>query len=137
MREESRYDPEANSYVGARGLMQVMPSTQEWIAGELGEEIVPGDAYDPETNIRMGAWFLRFLSDHFQGDLELVIAAYNGGAGSVDSWLADPLVSNRDDLLRWIGYGETREYLSRVSLSYRVYRALYGEEGDVGVRQAP
>ncbi|MFL7811087.1 MAG: lytic transglycosylase domain-containing protein, partial [Anaerolineae bacterium] len=70
--------------------------------------------------------------DHFQGDLELVIAAYNGGAGSMDSWLADPLVSNRDDLLRWIGYGETREYLSRVSLSYRVYRALYGEESNLG-----
>jgi len=134
MREESRYDPEALSYVGARGLMQVMPSTQEWIAEELGKEIAPGDAYDPETSIRMGTWFLRFLSDHFQGDLELVIAAYNGGAGSVDSWLADPLVSNRDDLLRWIGYGETREYLSRVSLSYRVYRALYGEESNLGTQ---
>ena len=134
MREESRYDPEALSYVGARGLMQVMPSTQEWIAEELGKEIAPGDAYDPETSIRMGAWFLRFLSDHFQGDVELVIAAYNGGAGSMDSWLADPLVSNRDDLLRWIGYGETREYLSRVSLSYRVYRALYGEESNLGTQ---
>jgi soluble lytic murein transglycosylase len=134
MREESRYDPEALSYVGARGLMQVMPSTQEWIAEELGKQIAPGDAYDPETSIRMGAWFLRFLSDHFQGDLELVIAAYNGGAGSMDSWLADPLVSNRDDLLRWIGYGETREYLSRVSLSYRVYRALYGEESNLGTQ---
>jgi soluble lytic murein transglycosylase len=134
MREESRYDPEADSYVGARGLMQVMPATQEWIAEEMGEEIAPGDAYDPETNIRMGAWFLRFLSDHFQDDLELVIAAYNGGAGSVDSWLADPLVSNRDDLLRWIRYGETREYLSRVLLSYRVYRALYGEESDLGTQ---
>jgi soluble lytic murein transglycosylase len=134
MREESRYDPEADSYVGARGLMQVMPSTQEWIAEQLGEEIAPGDAYDPQTNIRMGAWFLRFLSDHFQGDLDLVIAAYNGGAGSVDSWLADPLVSNRDDLLRWIGFGETREYLARVSLSYRVYRELYAQDSDVGAQ---
>jgi soluble lytic murein transglycosylase len=114
--------------------MQVMPSTQEWIAEQLGEEIAPGDAYDPQTNIRMGAWFLRFLSDHFQGDLDLVIAAYNGGAGSVDSWLADPLVSNRDDLLRWIGFGETREYLARVSLSYRVYRELYAQDSDVGAQ---
>jgi soluble lytic murein transglycosylase-like protein len=57
--------------------------------------------------------------------LDLVIAAYNGGAGSVDSWQADPLVSNRDDLLRWIGFGETREYLERVSSSYRVYQELY------------
>jgi soluble lytic murein transglycosylase len=125
MREESRYDPEALSYVGARGLMQVMPSTQDWIAEQLGEELVPGDAFTPEDNIRMGAWFLRFLLDYFDGDLELAIAAYNGGAGSVDSWQADPRVSDRDDLLRWIGFGETREYLSRVSLSYQIYRELY------------
>jgi len=126
MREESRYDPEALSYVGARGLMQVMPATQDWIAEQLGEDISPGDAYTPEANIRMGAWFLRFLIDYFEGDLELVIAAYNGGAGSVESWLADPLVSDRDDLLRWIRFGETREYLARVSLSYRTYQELYG-----------
>jgi soluble lytic murein transglycosylase len=125
MREESRYDPEALSYVGARGLMQVMPSTQVWIAEQLGEDISPGDAYVPEANIRMGTWFLRFLTDYFEGDLELVIAAYNGGAGSVDSWLADPMVSNRDDLLRWIRFGETREYLARVLLSHRVYQELY------------
>ena len=72
-------------------------------------------------------WFLNFLTDYFEGDLELVIAAYNGGAGSVDSWLADPLVSDRDDLLRWIRFGETREYLARVSLSYRVYQELYAD----------
>jgi soluble lytic murein transglycosylase len=125
MREESRYDPEALSYVGARGLMQVMPATQTWIAEQLEEDIVPGDAFSPEANIRLGAWFLRFLFDYFGEDLELVIAAYNGGAASVDGWQEDEMVSDRDDLLRWIGFGETREYLQRVSLSYQVYQALY------------
>ena len=129
MREESRYDPGALSYVGARGLMQVMPATQDWIAEEWGEDIPPGDAFTPESNIRMGAWFLGFLLDYFDGDLELAIAAYNGGAGSVDSWLDDPLVSNRDDFLRWIQFGETREYLSRVSMSYQVYQRLYADGG--------
>jgi soluble lytic murein transglycosylase len=131
MREESRYDPEALSYAGARGLMQVMPSTQAWIAEQLGEDISPGDAFTPEANIRMGAWFLPFLLDYFDGDLDLAIAAYNGGPGSVDSWQADPLVSNRDDLLRWIGFGETREYLERVSSSYRVYQELYASGSDM------
>jgi len=130
MREESRYDLEALSWVGARGLMQVMPPTQAWIAERLGENISPGDAFTPEANIRMGAWFLHFLLDYFDGDLELAIAAYNGGAGSVDSWQADPLVSNRDDLLRWIGFGETREYLARVSLSYQVYQELYASRSN-------
>ena len=129
MRQESRFDPEALSYVGARGLMQVMPSTQEWIAEQMAETIPPGDAFTPEASIRMGTWFLRFLLDYFEGDLELAIAAYNGGAGSVDIWQADPLVSDRDDLLRWIGFGETREYLGHVSLNYRVYQALYASGG--------
>jgi len=127
MREESRFDPEALSYVGARGLMQVMPSTQDWVAEQLGEDIPPGDAFTPEVSIRMGAWFLRFLLDYFDGDLDLAIAAFNGGAASVDMWQANPLVSDRDDLLRWIGFGETREYLERVSVSYRIYRELYGK----------
>jgi soluble lytic murein transglycosylase len=77
----------------------------------------------------MGAWFLRFLLDYFDEDLELAIAAYNGGAASVESWQQDPRVSDRDDLLRWIGFGETREYLARVSLSYQVYQELYSGAG--------
>jgi soluble lytic murein transglycosylase len=130
MRDESRYDPKALSYAGARGLMQVMPSTQSWIAEQLDEDIQPGDAYTPGANIRMGAWLLHFLVDYFEGDLELAIAAYNGGAASVESWQANPLVLNRDDLLRWIGFGETREYLERVSLSYRVYQELYASDSN-------
>ena len=130
MREESRYDPQALSWAGARGLMQIMPTTQEWIAGEIGEELAPGDAYNPQANVRMAAWYLDFLADYFDADLELMILAYNGGAGSVDTWLDDPLVSDREDLLRWIGFGETREYLSRVSLSYLVYQELYANSDD-------
>ena len=125
MREESRYDANALSIADAQGLMQVIPPTRAWIAGELGEEISPGDAYTPEASIRMGAWFLRFLIDHFEGDLELVIPAYNAGPANVESWQTDPRVSDRDDLLRWIGFGETRLYLERVVLSYQVYQKLY------------
>ena len=130
MREESRYDPAAVSWVGARGLMQIMPTTQTGIAERLGENIPPGDAFTPQANIRMGASYLRLMTDYFKGDLELAIMAYNGGAASVESWLGDPQVSNRDDLLRWIGFGETREYLERVALSYRVYQELYAGGAD-------
>ncbi len=125
MREESRFDPEALSSAGARGLMQITPTTQTFIAEQLGQDISPGDAFRPQQNIRMGAWYLHFLAAYFKGDNDLAIMAYNGGAVSVESWQKDPMVSNRDDLLRWIGFGETREYLERVSLSYRVYQELY------------
>ena len=130
MRQESEFDPEALSYVGARGLMQVMPATQDWVAEQLGEDISPGAALTPEASVRMGVWLLGFLLDYFDGDVELALAAYNGGAGSVDIWLADPLISNRDDFLRWVGYGETREYLTQVALNYQVYQALYAAGGD-------
>jgi soluble lytic murein transglycosylase len=134
MREESRFDPEAVSWVGARGLMQIMPATQTGIAEQLGENITPGDAFTPQSNIRMGASYLRSMLDYFSGDLELAIMAYNGGAASVESWQKDPMVSDRDDLLRWVGFGETREYLERVLLSYRIYRELYAGGDAANVR---
>ena len=95
------------------------------ISEQIGFETQPGDAYSPERNIRMGAWFLDYLLDYFDGDLELAILAYNAGVASVESWLEDPLVEDRDDLIRWVWYGESREYLERVSLAYRIYQGLY------------
>jgi soluble lytic murein transglycosylase len=125
MRQESLYDREATSWVGARGLMQLMPATQDWIAEEMGVSLAPGDAFDADTNIELAGWLLRWLLDYYDDDVELALAGYNGGATAVDSWLADPQVSDRDDLLRWIGYGETREYLEHVGLNYWVYQQLY------------
>ena len=127
MRQESRFDPGAFGYVAERGLMQILPATQDWIAEQLGEEISPGEAFTPQASVRMGAWYLRYLLDYYHGDLELTVAAYNGGPGNVDAWRDDPLVANRADFIRWIGFGQTREYLENVSLNYRVYQALYGE----------
>lgn len=128
MRVESRFDPDALSLAGARGLMQIMPSTQDWIAEQLEIEPEPGDAYRPEINIRLGSWYLKYLLDYFEGDLDLALLSYNGGFANVEGWQADPLVSDREDLLRWIGFGETREYLQRVMLDYLVFQELYGEE---------
>jgi soluble lytic murein transglycosylase len=128
MRQESRFDPAAFGYVAERGLMQILPTTQDWIAEQLGEEISPGAAFTPEANVRMGAWYLRHLLDYYDGDQELAITAYNGGPGNVDGWRADPLVSTEADFIRWIGFGSTREYLETVSLNYRIYGELYGDE---------
>ncbi|MEA3375335.1 MAG: transglycosylase SLT domain-containing protein [Chloroflexota bacterium] len=129
MRQESRFDPRAFGYVAERGLMQILPTTQDWIAEQLGEEISPGQAFTPEANVRMGAWYLRHLLDYYDGDLELAIPAYNAGPGNVDAWRNDPLVSDQADFIRWIGFGQTREYLEHVALNYRVYQVLYGERG--------
>ena len=132
MRQESRFDVKARGYAGERGLMQIMPATQGWVADELGEAISPGEAYTPQKNVRMSAWFLRWLLDYYDGDMELALLAYNGGASNVDSWLQDPLVSERDDLLRWVGFGSTREYLEKVGLKYQIYKVLYGDKESAG-----
>jgi soluble lytic murein transglycosylase len=125
IRVESKYDPNARSVAGASGLMQIIPVTQDWISQQLGLDLAPGDIFVPEVNIQLGAWYLRNLLDQFDGDLELALAAYNGGAVNVQQWLEDPMVSNREDFIRWIGFGETREYLEKVSIAYWIYQQIY------------
>jgi soluble lytic murein transglycosylase len=125
MRVESRYDANAVSLAGARGLMQIIPATQDWIEGQLGLDLAPGEIFVPEVNIKLGAWYLRYLLDQFDGDMELAIPAYNAGPDNVQAWLQDPMVKDRDDFIRWIGFGETREYLERVSIAYWEYQQIY------------
>jgi soluble lytic murein transglycosylase len=124
MRQESAFDPEALSIANAQGLMQIVPATRDSIAGQLGEQVSPDAMFDPETNIRFGVAYLGSLSPLFGGDLEQAVMAYNAGPGNVQAWLKDPRVQSDDDLYRWVGFGETREYLMRVMLDYRMYQAL-------------
>ena len=122
MHTESRYDPEALSWARAQGLMQLIPSTADWAAETAGIPFTPLEVYNAETNVRLGAWYLRWLLDYFDGDVELAITAYNGGPGSVTAW--DGQVSNRDDFFRWIGFGESREYVNRVPTAHHIYQEL-------------
>ena len=126
MRCESTFDPNAVSGVGASGLMQIMPETGAWIAEQLGEQ----DAYslerlfDPETNIRYGCWYLRYLCDLFSGDFKLVVCAYNAGQGNVAKWLANPDYA-QNGALSVIPFDSTATYYERVETAYARYEALY------------
>src|SRR5574341_164155 len=132
MRQESEFDPEALSLANAQGLMQVTPATRDSIAEQLGEEIASDGMFDPEANIRYGTTYLGSLIHGFDGDIELAVMAYNGGPGSVLTWLEDPQFDDRDDRYRWIGFGETREYLMRVMLNYAIYQKLEQLENQSG-----
>ena len=80
IRNESSFRRDAESDVGARGLMQLMPDTSEWIAGKLDVDNFSFDMmYDAETNIRFGCWYLGYLAKLFRGDPVLVTAAYHAG----------------------------------------------------------
>ncbi len=132
MRQESACNPDDTSSAGAMGLLQLMPENVTEANAALGTAYAPGDAYVPEVNIRLAAWQLGQWLTRYQGDVTLALMAYNAGPGSVDAWLQEPTSRNREDLLRFIPYGETREYVSQVSLNYQIYRMLYGKAGAGG-----
>lgn len=124
MRQESAFSPVAVSRSNAQGLMQVVPTTWDWI-GELRKE-PPGDPFDVASNIHYGATYLRWLLNYFDGDEELVIAGYNGGQGYVRRTLeGDVIRGDRDDFYRLMDRSETREYLQVVSVNLAIYRMLY------------
>ncbi|MBQ8200509.1 MAG: lytic transglycosylase domain-containing protein [Clostridia bacterium] len=127
IRNESSFRTNAESNVGARGLMQLMPDTAEWIAGKLDDSSYSFDRmYDAETNIRYGCWYLGYLSELFRGDPILVSAAYHAGQGDVRGWLGDRSIS-ADGLtvpLDKVPIAETRQYAGRVTQAYGIYQTL-------------
>lgn len=130
---ESSFRPTVQSSVGARGLMQVMPDTAEWIAGKLRMDNYSTELLDePAVNIRFGCWYLNYLSSLFNGDPLCVVCAYHAGQGEISSWLANPLYSsngttlNRDNLPE----GPTKQYAGRVTRDYGIYKAKYFSQAD-------
>jgi hypothetical protein len=85
---ESRFDPEAVSPVGARGLMQLMPGTADYLAELIGWK-GRHDAFDPEFNIAAGTFYIAKLIGQFGGDVDLALAAYNAGPTKIRRWLAE------------------------------------------------
>ena len=125
---ESSYDPKAESRLGARGLMQLMPDTAEWVAHKLGEDGADysfDNLYDPQTNIRFGTWYLGYLSRRFDGDATKVVCAYHAGQGNVDSWLKNPQYSSDGVTLDVIPTQDTATYASRVLRARDIYRKYY------------
>ncbi len=126
IRVESKFYHRAQSSKGARGLMQISPKTGQWAARELN--IKGYDAqklFDPDTNIRIGCWYLSVLEKEFNYNFRTVIAAYNGGSGNVNKWLQNPEYSKDGTNLDHIPFPETREYVDKVLRDYRVYVRVY------------
>lgn len=138
MRCESSFKTDAVSPVGAIGLMQIMPDTGAWIAHKLDLDAVYTEQmlYDPACNVRFGCWFLRFLTNRFDGELLHIIAAYNAGHGSVEKWLADPAYS-QNGILTTIPYPETERYVSKVQAALETYRSLYPDLFTDGLIESP
>lgn len=116
---ESRFRPKQVSPRGAVGLMQIMPAT----ASSFGKE--EQDLFDPRVNLEIGTRYLGTLIDHFDGDLELALAAYNAGPGAVARYDGVP------------PYRETRAYVRKVMALYAGHRrSLWDEEPAAGIHEA-
>jgi len=126
IRTESRFYAEARSRAGARGLMQIMPETGEWIARQLKlPDYTEDKLFQPEYNIHMGIWYLSYLQKSFGGNIPQMLAAYNSGDTKVRKWLDEEIWSGSEYNLEQIPYEETRKYVERVLFNYRVYQRIY------------
>jgi soluble lytic murein transglycosylase len=129
IREESSYDPRARSWVGAVGLMQLMPETARLVAQETGLRVATPEAlWEPPLNIGLGTRYLGQLRARFQEPL-LVVASYNAGPHRVQRWLAEHRTPDLEEFVDLIPFDETRGFVKRVYTSWHHYRRLYGSDG--------
>ncbi len=126
---ESRFRDQT-SHAGAKGLMQIMPDTADYIARKSGgTAFEQGDLATPQINIAYGSWYLRHLLDAYDGDEGLALAAYNAGLGNVNSWIAEAEASGGElQIPEGIPFGETRQYVTRVLEAREEYRQQYARE---------
>ena len=117
--QESKFHADARSDSGAIGLMQLLPATARGIAVHTGgSRFRVDDLYDPEINVRYGAWYLRHLLEKY-GDERTALAAYNAGQDNVDRWRAAG---------EGIAFAETRHYVQRVEELKEIYRRAYARQ---------
>jgi len=123
---ESSFNPDARSYLNARGLMQLMPATAGDIAAALSVPDFGLDRlYESELNIRMGCWYLDYLFKWFDNDMRKAVCAYHAGQGNVAAWLRNPEYSSDGVTLEVIATSDTAEYEARVQRAFRAYQKYH------------
>ena len=131
MRQESAFQPAVGSWAGAQGLMQLMPATAAYVARNNGlSKPARADLHHPGTNLRIAQKYLHYLSGELDGNLMLVVAAYNGGIGNVRKWLRNGTTPS-DDPVMWvesIPFDETRDYVEKVFANYWIYQQRLGQK---------
>ena len=121
---ESNFEENATSSKGAQGLMQIMNSTAQDIAKNLGMELKEEDILEPEINIKLGTNYLSSLIKKYN-NIELALAAYNAGGGNVDSWLENGTLNEDGSNIENVPYKETNNYVRKILRDYDIYKELY------------
>src|SRR5919198_4896198 len=126
---ESRFRDGQTSRAGAQGLMQITPATAQMIARKSGGvSFTVRDLGTPQVNIAYGSWYLRYLMQRYAGSQTFALAAYNGGEGNVDRWIATAQRRNELLTIEAIPFSETRAYVAKVQDAERHYRRSYARE---------
>ncbi len=134
IRQESEFDRKANSYVGARGMMQLMKYTAKTVAKQAKLPYsISGLTRDPEYNIKLGSYYLDSLLDDYAGVYPFAIAAYNAGPNRVKTWRrvnGDPSKNQLSyvDWIELIRFKETRNYVQRVLENVNVYKYMINQK---------
>lgn len=126
MRQESRFEPEIVSVAEAIGLMQVIPETAEWVAGQIN--LKNYNLKNPIDNIKIGTWYLDYTHREYQNNSLLAIASYNAGPGAVAEWVQEFGGIDSDQFIERIPYPETKGYVTSVLENYWNYLRIYNPE---------
>ncbi|MGE4170388.1 MAG: transglycosylase SLT domain-containing protein [Candidatus Margulisiibacteriota bacterium] len=126
MRRESRFNPDAESFAKAQGLMQLMPATAAHVANRLGmSRFSTAQLRDPKLNLYLGIAYLALLEKSLPYPLHVRLAAYNAGPTVTQSWVTAETQRNVTRFIRKITYPETRYYVEAVLNDYLIYKELY------------
>ena len=133
IRQESEFDIRANSYVGARGLMQLMTYTAKLVAKQAKLPYSKSRLKsDPDYNMKLGSYYLASLLEQYEGSYPFALSAYNAGPKRVKYWkkINKNPQKNQIDYVDWIElikFRETRNYVQRVLENYNVYRYILAQ----------
>ncbi|MFH1486930.1 MAG: transglycosylase SLT domain-containing protein, partial [Chloroflexota bacterium] len=126
LRQESLFEAEATSYAAARGLMQIIPSTGDWIAGRLTwTDYRTEHLYRPYISIKFGTYYLWAALQMLDGNVAAALAGYNAGPGNAARWL-ERSTGDDDRFFAEITLAEPRLYIERILAYYATYQRLYG-----------
>lgn len=125
IKEESHFNPDAQSGVGAIGLMQLMPETAHEVGQKSGYEFNTTDLLNPEFNIKLGNIYYSQLRNALENKDISAVASYNGGIGSVQRWKENLEYTDTDEFVEQIPYDETKNYVYKVMKSYWNYTRIY------------
>lgn len=126
IKTESNFKPQAESSQGAVGMMQIMPETGAWVSSQINiSNYSENKLNDPDTNIKIGTWYISSLKKEFNNDMILALASYNGGRGNVKEWLDKKQWTGEHATIEQIPFPETRKYVEKVLENYKKYRWIY------------